>query len=481
MLTRLRQRLRPGGSTPGGYLEIGRIAYPLIVMSASHTIMQFTDRKFLAMNSTEDVAAALPAGILSFTLFSFFMVTTSFTSALVAQHHGNRDPVGCVRAAWSGFYFALAAAALILLALPWLGLGIITAGNHPAAILARERNYFIALIPSGAFVCLGVAFSAYFSGQGKTWNVALINLFACALNIALDYLLIFGKWGCPALGIAGAGIATSIASLVSFLCAMAWFLLLDQQRHPTRRHWRISWADIRKLLAFGSPAGLQCFLDVGAFTAITFLIGNINPEAMAVTTIALSINMISFLPLLGLSDATAIVVGQYIGRNRHDVAEQVAWRSWRMASGYMLVAGLIFLVFPTALIGFFAPGGRGAIDFAAILAAGRPILACAAVFNFFDATKFIFMGSLRGAGDTKVLMLICVSGAWLLMVPGVVLLILVVKASVVAVWIYLTAYLLVECLAVLWRFRSGAWKKIEMIQRGAPLETAHPDGPVPIE
>jgi len=480
-MTPLRRWLALPEERPGGYLEIGRVAYPLIVMGASHTVMQFCDRKFLAMNSTEDVAAALPAGILSFALFAFFMITTSFTSALVAQHHGNRDPAACVRAAWSGFHFALAAAVLIVLVLPWLGLAIIGAAGHPPELLARERSYFIALIPSGAFACLGMAFSAYFSGRGKTWNVALINLACCALNIGLNYLLIFGKGGFPALGIAGAGIATSIASLASFLMAMAWFLLLGQEAQPTRQHWRLSWPDIRRLLCFGAPAGTQCLLDVGAFTGITFLIGSIDREAMAVTTIALSINMISFLPLLGLSDATAIVVGQHIGRGRRDIAEGVAWRAWRMASAYMLAAGALFILLPDRLVGFFAPGGESGIDFAAILAAGRPILACAAVFNFFDATKFIFMGALRGAGDTRVMMAICVSGAWLLMLPGVAILILVAKASVVTVWIYLTGYLLIECLLILWRFRTGAWKRIEMIERIAPVEALHAEAPVPVE
>ncbi|MCF6175783.1 MAG: MATE family efflux transporter [Victivallaceae bacterium] len=465
----------------GGYLVIWRVAYPLIIMSASHTIMQFCDRKFLAYNSTEDVAAALPGGILSFTLFSFFMVTVFFTSALVAQYFGNDDRKACVSAAWNGFYFALGAAVIILFLLPWIGVAIINNSGHPAELIARERSYFITLIPSGAFICLGAAFSSYFSGQGKTWNIAIINMISCLLNIGLDYLLIFGKWGFPAMGISGAGIATSIGSFSTFLMVIIWFLLMNQQRYPTRSNRRFKLSVIKKLVNFGTPSGLQCFLDVGAFTAIIFMIGIINREAMAVTTIALSINMICFLPLLGLSDATSIVVGQCIGGGNHNAAERVAYRSWLMAAVYMALAGTVFMLFPNWLIGYFAPQNMGGIRFEEVMIAGRNILFCAAIFNFFDATKFILMGALRGAGDTKVLMLICVCSAWFLMVPGVIIIIFVLKMSVVTVWIYLTIYVSIESSLIFWRFRSGSWRQIKLIETHDSIKSTQVDLPIPVE
>jgi len=469
----------------GGYLEILRIAYPLIIMSASHTIMQFCDRKFLGLNSTADVAAALPAGVLSFTLFSFFMVNVNFTSALVAQHYGNKDQASCVRAAWNGFYFALASSVIILFVVPWIGMGIIVNSGHDPEIVSRELVYYKTLIPSGVFVCLSGAFCSYFSGMGKTWYVTVINIASCIINVFLDYAMIFGKWGFPAWGIAGAGIATSISTLISFAIAFSCFIFQNQRERPTRKHRQFCFADIKRLISFGTPAGVQCFLEVGGFTACTFLIGRISPDAMAITTIAMSINMISFLPLLGLSDGTAILVGQYIGAQRHDVAEKVPYRSWHMAVVYMIFAGAVFLIFPSWLIGQFTPGSMPSEQFAALVATGAGILACAAVFNFFDATKFVFMGGLRGAGDTKVLMIICVSAVWTLMVPGVWLLIVIVKAAIVSVWVYMAIYLGVEAMIVFARFRCGSWKRIEMIRPEAgtvPLESSlEPGRSVPVE
>jgi len=478
--------LIPGAAKDGGYLEIWQIAYPLIIMSASNTIMQFCDRKFLSLNSTEDVAAALPAGVLTFTLFSFFMVTVNFTSALVSQYFGRQDNAACVRSVWNGFYFALFSALIILFVIPWIGLAVINMGGHSGELLSRERSYYISLIPSGAFVCLGAAFGAYFSGLGKTGYIATVNVFSCLVNIGLDYIMIFGKLGCPAMGIAGAGLATSIATLLSFIILMALFLTRNQKQYPTRKHREFQFDYITRLLKFGTPAGLQCFLEVGAFTMLSFLIGKINQEAMAVTTIVLSINTLSFLPLLGLADATSIVSGQYIGRGHKEIVWQIAARSWIIATFYMIISGLVFILLPEWLVGQFAPSKSGNIGFESIVQLGRTILILAAIFNFFDATKFVFMGALRGAGDTRMVLIICVSCSWGLMVPGILIIILVLKLSLFAVWLFITFHLGVEALLVFLRFISGRWKKINLIEReslskGDLMQSSQRDIVIPID
>ncbi|MFA7230057.1 MAG: MATE family efflux transporter [Victivallaceae bacterium] len=447
----------------GGYLEIWKVAYPLILMSASNSVMQFVDRMFLAENSTEDVAAALPAGILYFTLFCFFMVTTNFTSALVAQFFGARDNLSCVKAAWSGFYFAVFASLVIVFVIPFAGDFILSHNGHNPLIQGKEKEYFQSLIPCGAFICMSSAFFSFFSGRGKTLCIAMINIAGCGLNIILDYIFIFGKCGMPALGILGAGQATSIAAAFILLCAMILFSSVDQVQFPTRKVRELRMEYLKKLFSFGTPSGLQVLFDVGAFTFVTFMIGNLSEVALASTTIALSINHLSFMPLLGFSQATSIVCGQYIGRDQKDVALKSAYHSWRLTSVYMSFCSMFYLFLPLTLIGMFSPGSKhSAIDFTQVLRYGRWILACAALFNFFDATKFIFMGALRGAGDTKSVLIISSLCAWLLMVPGTVLLIYC-KSSIITVWIFLTFCTLVEALIIFWRFRSGAWQKIDLI------------------
>ncbi len=450
---------------PGGYLQILKVAYPLIILSASHTVMQFVDRQFLAFKSTEDVAAALPGGILYFTLFCFFMVTTNFTSALVAQFFGARDMTSCVRACWTGFYFALLAGCLIVFVIPFLSGFIIQYGGHSPEIAIKETEYFRALGPSGAFMCMSAAFFSFFTGRGKTVYVATINTIACLLNILLDYLLIFGKWGFPELGIYGAGLATSLSAVFSFVCIAIVFLSRDQERFPTRKYRAFRFEYLKKLFNFGTPAGIQVFFDVGAFTMVIFLVGNISDTALATTTIALAINQIVFLPLLGFADATSIVTGQFVGMDKTEIAKKCAYRAWRMVALYMCFAGAAYFLWPEFLLKLFQPENKSAIGFGEILRDGTILLALAAFYNFFDATKFIFMGALRGAGDTKVIMFIAISFSWGLMVPGVLLIIFVFKGSVVTVWVYLSIYIVLESMMMFWRFRSNRWQKIEMVKR----------------
>lgn len=447
---------------PGNYREIWLIAYPLILMNASHTIMQFVDRKFLSMHATEDVAAAVPAGILCFTLFAFFVVTTGFTSAVVSQFHGSRDWKSCARAPWSGFFFALFAGLVCSYIIIHLGNFLIWLSGHHSSLLSRELTYFGTLMPGAGFACLGAAFSAFFSGRGKTLYVTFIQFSACLLNIALDYVLIFGKMGFPHMGIGGAGLATTLSTVFSFSLAAALFLFQDQKIYPTRCFLNIKWNDLKRLLKFGSPCGMQVLLEVGSFTFVVFMIGHLGDEALTATNIALSIAMIAFLPLLGLSEATSIVVGRYIGAGMKDISEKVAYRCWHMASLYMIIMALIFVFLPEPLINFFAPAKEAGIDFSQVLSIGISILICVAIYNFFDATMFTFMGALRGAGDTSYPMWVVSACGWGILVPGTVLLIKYFNGTVVQVWIFMTCYLLILSLIIFFRFRSGKWKKVDM-------------------
>ena len=265
----------------GGYLEICRIAYPLIIMSASNSVMQFVDRWFLAHHSTLDVAAAMPAGILYFTLFCFFMVTCNFTSAMVAQYHGAHDRQNLLRAVWAGQTVAVAAGLFITFIIPVLGLAILGGTNHNPELVGREMDYFISLLPSGVFVCAAAPFYSFFSGQGRTLPVAVINIGGCLLNIPLNWLFIFGHCGLPPLGIYGAGIASSICAGLSMIAIVIYFYSQNQRKIPTRRRWEFHPDLALRLFRYGAPAGFQTLVDVGAFTLLAFLIGDLGPTANA--------------------------------------------------------------------------------------------------------------------------------------------------------------------------------------------------------
>ena len=462
------------GCIPGGYKELWQVAYPLIITNATHTVMQFIDRKFLAMNATDDVAAALPAGILSFTMFTFFMVTTGFTAAIVSQNYGKKNHRNCARVPWCGFYFALASGLFCSLVLTWVGLIIIRLGRHSPSVMSGELEYFQMVMPSGGFIFISTAFCSFFSGRGKTWTVAIVHFIASSCNIFLDYMLIFGKWGAPEMGIAGAGLATTISCIVGAALAFVYFILQDQQQYPTRQRWHYNHLDMKRLIAFGVPSGLQIFFSVSAFAVIVFLIGQIGSIELAATTIALSINMLTFMPLLGISEATGILAGKYIGAEKIGISEKVAYRSWKVSTAYMVLMGVFYILSPESLLQFFAPQGNGAEDFNEVIRIGKVILICAAIYNIFNVLRFVFMGALRGAGDTKAPMWIMILSSWLVLAPGGYLIIIVFKLNIVAVWIFLTGYSGLIGTMIWWRFQTGAWKNINMLEKHEPKGPTEP-------
>jgi MATE family multidrug resistance protein len=418
--------------------------------------MTFVDRAFLAKRSTEDVAAALPGGLLSFTFMSFFVVTTGFASTLVAQRHGKEDREGCVQATWAAFHLSLIAG-LFCVGVSFLGPWIIQISHHPESVMWREKIYFQMLVPGGGFECMNMAFCAFFAGQSRTWVVSLVSLIKCSVNAVLAYALIFGKWGAPEMGIAGAGLATFLATALGPFISGAFFLLQDQSRFRTRHLAAPNASEILRLLRFGSRSGVQVLLDVAAWSLVLFVVGDLGQSALAATTIAMSINMISFMPLLGVSDATSILVGQYIGRGSKEISTRAAFTAWKMAASYMVLMAVVFLALPQHLFRFFRPTGGGGQEFQEVMGYARSILACAACYNFFDATIFVFMGALRGAGDTKGPMWIMLCLAWGLLVPGTLWMIKGLHCTVLGLWVFITCYASLVCLMMFRRFQSGQW------------------------
>lgn len=446
------------------YKEIVVIAYPLIIMNATSTIMEFIDRKFLSMNSTEEVSAALPASILSFALLAILTISIRFTSAIVAQYYGKKDKESCARVIWSSFYFALIAGLISSYLLLPLGHYFIPLGNHSPEIIDLEQAYFRTIMPAGGFMCISIAFCSFFTGCGKTWIVTIINFAACLLNIFLDYGMIFGNFGFPALGIVGAGLATTLSIVFSAFLAFIFFIMQNQSKYPTRKNKSFNLKDIKTLLLFGFPTGIQVFCEVGAFTIIVFLVGNIGNAELAATTIAMSINMISFLPLLGLTEATTILCGNYIGQKKQEIAKQVVYKSWRIATIYMLFMGCIFIFFPDFLFGLFSPVNESNIDFSVVIQHGKFILICAAIYNFSDATLFVFNAGLRAAGDTSFSMWVVIIASSLGLVPIAISIVFVFGGSLTEIWICLVIYLITISSIIYRRFKSGIWENIEMVK-----------------
>ena len=450
-----------------------RIAAPLILSMASYTVMQFCDRVFLSRYSSVTIQAALPAGILAHTLICFFQALAGYAGTFTAHYHGAKEPDQCARSAMQGIWLALASWPLILLMIP-LGIWLLVLGGHPPDVLAAEKTYFLILMAGGLMVPLNSAAGAYFMGIGRTTVNMVANVLGCSLNIALNYAMIFGRWGFPEMGIAGAAYATLISGFATCLIQLGLFWREPVVRRiGAARALRPDWAMLSRIIRFGTPSGLQLLMDVGSFTVFIMLTGRMGELALAASNIAFSINNLAFAPLLGFGLAASTVVGQHQGARNPEAAQRAGYTALKMGILYMCAIGATFVLLPGPYFDLFRSEDAG-FSTRELLGTGRVMLLLMTAWGLLDTVSIILGGALKGAGDTRFVMMYMVLGSWLVLVPGS-WLILRLGGGILALWVWLAVYVCVLAVGFWWRWRQGRWKAIRVIEAREGLNYIPPD------
>jgi multidrug resistance protein, MATE family len=215
-----------------------------------------------------------------------------------------------------------------------------------------------------------------------------------------------------------------------------------------------------------------------------FLAGSYGKVEMTAMTIALSINMIAFMPMIGISEATGVVVGRHIGGGNHQFVGKTTHKAWVMATIYMFAVSIIYIFIPEQLYSIFSPKSESCVDFVKVVAVGKGILGVVILHNICNAVRFIVLGALRGAGDTRVPMWIVAGSSWLIMVPGTYLVVKVLKLGIIDLWIFMVCFSLTVAILVYLRFKSGVWKNIDMIggkriiEENAAIEVIESESPI---
>ncbi|MDD4342302.1 MAG: MATE family efflux transporter, partial [Kiritimatiellae bacterium] len=290
----------------------------------------------------------------------------------------------------------------------------------------------------------------------------------------LNYALIFGKWGFPAWGIAGAAVATVISSALGLGLLLVWYARPAlRKEYGTGWIGRPVWRHMKPLLRFGTPAAVNAIQDIGAFAFFVVLLGRLSAVDMAASNIALSINTIAFMPLMGMGMAATIVVGQYQGARESATAARAGMTAMKMAWAYMGVVGASFLLMPRLYFALFTGDGEGMVAMAEVIVKGRWLLVLMALWGLVDAINLVVGGALRGAGDTRFTLLYTMAVTWLVWIPGELVLLLRFDAGLMAAWLWMTTYVCLLAGGLWWRFRKGRWMSIEMIRRKLPLTALH--------
>jgi len=442
--------------------KLGRIlhiALPIVVSNASYTAMLFIDRLFLSRVGKHELAAAMSGGMTAFVVMSFFIGLIGYAAALVAQYYGAGRHEMCTRATTQALYLALASYPLVLACIPLVDDFFALTGQDPE-LTAPATVYGETLLWGGIFVSVRTALSSFFVGLGRTRIVMAAHVTGTLVTVPLNYALIFGHFGVPALGIWGAALGTIGGSASSCLLLGVFYLAEIRGAFKVQRPLRFAPDIARRLLRFGLPAGAEPCLNWCAFNIFVQVMHAYGADTAAAATIAFNFDTIAFVPLMGLGAAATTVVGQHLGARDPAGAMRSTALILRMGWLYALAMMALFLAGADLLVRIFASGFADPDGEIADMAAA--MLRLLTLYTLANASKLILGGSLRAAGDTRWLMGVSVALHWAMAI-GVYLLAHVVAVDPYVAWFTLIVMNNGQVLAAWYRYRSGVWQAIRLI------------------
>lgn len=453
-------------STASIYRRILKVSMPLVASLGATTVMEFTDRLFLARYSLDAIAAATPAGIMALLAMTIFLGTTSYVSVFVAQYTGQGRPEMVGRVVWQGIYVALFGAA-VLAALALLSDHIFALAGHSPEVQELESVYFRVLCLGAGIHLAGGALAGFFTGLGRTRVVMLANVAGMLINIPLDYCLINGVGPFPEMGIFGAGLATVLGW--SVITAILWLAMLRREHRRFRlgQDRRLRSELLLRLMRYGLPSGMEFFLDIFVFTVFVFVVGRLGTVELAATNIALNVNALAFMPLVGFAMGTSALVGQAMGAGRQDDVPMVVRASLVLTFAYLTIMSAVFLLAPEVVLGLFQPRDMDPVAFAAVVGMGRTLLMIVVAYLFFDGVSFIVYGALKGAGDTIFVM----TSRLVLVILFMIVPILVgarLGFGIYYFWAVSCTFLVMLSLVGWWRFRQGKWRDMLVVEKMPP-------------
>ena len=400
MLSGIRSELRP----------MVRLAVPVILAEIGWTTMGLVDTMMVGPLGPAAIGAVGLGSIVFLAIGIFGMGLLLGLDTLVAQAYGAGRPDQCEHWLRQGAYLALIAAVPLSL----LSFGVTASlplWMLDAAVLELASPYLNVVTVSVVPLLLYAAFRRYLQAVNLVRPITFALLSANLVNIAVNWVLIYGKLGFPALGPTGAAWATVLSR--AYMAAVLYVAIREARRgrapagHDPRR---VEWASLRRLLGLGGPAGVQILLEVGVFAAATALAGRLAPASLAAHQIAMNLWAFVFMIPLGLNAAGAVRVGQAVGRRDPNGVRRSGWTALALAAAFTASAAVVFLAAARPLIGAFSHD-------ATVLAVGPSLLAIAGVCLVFDGTQGVATGILRGLGETRIPMFANLAGHWLVGLP----------------------------------------------------------------
>ncbi len=461
-----------GATAPSILSRLIRLAMPSIIGTTSLTVMQFIDGWMVSLldrrgiDGGVNLAASFNGGITAFVPLALCFGVAGLVNTFSAQHMGNRQPLKGTRFAWQGLWLSVFSIPLFFIL--WLVIGhIFRLFGHTGELLRLETLFARYMLATAPINFASLVIGSFFLGLHRPMVQVIAGITGNVLNLLLDYILIFGHFGFPALHLLGAAIATLTASIISLLI-VGWFFVRWHHEMGTsmRQLWKISPPELLQLLRVGLPAGAQIAGDIFCWTIFTLAwVDHFGPDAAEAQSAVMRYVSISFMPAVGLGNAVTALAGNRIGNQ--DIPGAMLAVKWgiRLAITYMGICGLIFWLGRGMLASVFLSNPEA-------LAIAEKILIFSAIFQIFDAMNVIFISALRAAGDTVIPSIITLGSALLIsVIGGGIVTFEVPQLGVNGPWIMATIYICFSGMANFTWWSIGRWKRIDLLKGHRAINT----------
>jgi multidrug resistance protein, MATE family len=440
--------------------EVIRVALPLMISTATFSLVLFVDRTLLLRYDGASMSASMAAGNLYWSVVCLPMGIASMTGAIISQMVGANQQKMIGRFLWQSVWFSLMTLPMFA-SLAYFAPDLFQLAEQPDSLRPLETIYMRTLLLGAVGTVLESALSGFYSGTERTSVIMWISIAASLLNFVLDLGLIFGFGPIPEMGIAGAGLASSISFWFKALCFGVLLLRPKlQKEYGITSGFGFDMPLFRKLVFFGFPTGLMYLTEAGGFTIIVLRIGRLGDVPLRATTMAINFNMVAFIPLVGVSIATSVLVGRHLIQSGSKRATRSVVAALAIGWAYSLLWAIGYVLAPDEMLWLYEME-KSTLKSTEAIALASGLLKFVAFYVLFDATQLIIAGALRGAGDT-----------WFVLGAGFTVSVLTLAIGLMGElydggltwwWWMVTLWVWLLAASMTARFLQGSWKRMRMV------------------
>lgn len=442
-----------------------KLATPVILGMLGHTLVAFVDNIMVGQLGTAELAAVSLGNSFMFIAMSLGIGFSTAITPLVAEADGESN-FDAGKSSFKHGLFLCTVLGIVLFLMVFFARPVMYYMNQPAEVVKLAMPYLtlvaISLVPLIVFQ----AFKQCSDGLSITKYPMYATIIANVVNVILNYLLIFGKFGFPELGIVGAAVGTLASRLI--MVVYLWFLMSQHYKARTYvlhiKLFRLSRNMLRKLINLGFPSALQMFFEVAIFTAAIWLSGILGKNPQAANQIALNLSSMTFMVAMGFSVAAMIRVGNQKGLKRFRELRRIAFSLFFITTLFGVVFATVFLLFSGELPKIYLDENDPAklVDNLQVLTIASKLLLIAAIFQISDAVQVVVLGALRGMQDVKIPTLITFVAYWVIGFPISFYLSMYTEYTSSGIWIGLLAGLTASAIMLYFRFNYLTKKLIRL-------------------